>query len=307
MKIFLSSTYLDLIAHREAAARAVERLGQQNIRMEVFGARPIEPTTVCLDEMLESDALVGIYAHRYGFVPGGQSKSITEQEFDFAVTNQKPTFCFVVDDEYPWPPKYVDTEPGRTCIRAFLTRLRQQVVTDSFTTPEDLAFKVSASLGRFLLYRKIKGGLEKIPVHDSASTELGRTQVARRAARSESLFRGARLLLVNDVPTQMSHLIGILRNLGTDVGIETSSERALRALSCDTYHVVISDMERDGMPDEGIRFLRRMRQSGHLVPVIFTIGHFDPALGTPAFAFGVTDRADECLNLILDALERVRG
>jgi CheY-like chemotaxis protein len=307
MKIFLSSTYQDLIGHREAAARAIERLGQQGIRMEVFGARPLEATSACLEEILDSDALVGIYAHRYGHVPIGQSKSITEQEFDFALEKQKPTFCFVVDEEYPWSPKHVEAEPGRTQLREFFQRLREKVVIDSFTTPEDLAFKVASSLGRFLLYRKVKDDLEKIPARESVSTELGRSQVARRAARSENVIRGACLLLVNDFPNQMSHVMEILRMLGTDVRVETSSEGALRALSSNTYHVVISDMERNAVQDEGIRFLRQIREKGILIPVIFTVGRFNPALGTPAFAFGITNRVDECLNLVFDALERARG
>jgi CheY-like chemotaxis protein len=307
MKIFLSSTYQDLINHREAAARAVERLGQQGVRMEVFGARPLEPTSACLAEILDSDALVGIYAHRYGYVSVGQSKSITEQEFDFALEKQKAIFCFVVDEEYPWLPKHVEAEPARTRLREFLQRIREKVVIDTFTTPEDLAFKVASSLGRYLLYRKVKDNLEKIPAHESVSTELGRSQVARRAARSESVIRGARLLLVNDIPDQMSHVMEILRTLGIDVGVQTSSKSALQALSTDTYHVVISDMERDSVQDEGIRFLRQMREKGIRIPVIFTVGRFKPALGTPAFAFGITNRVDECLNLVFDALERARG
>jgi hypothetical protein len=128
MKIFLSSTYQDLVAHREAAARAIERLGQHSVRMEVFGARPLEATSACLEEISDSDALIGLYAHRYGYVPNGQPKSITEQEFDFAREKEKPTFCFVVDDEYPWPPKHVETEPGRTCLREFRQRLRYRYI-----------------------------------------------------------------------------------------------------------------------------------------------------------------------------------
>ena len=217
------------------------------------------------------------------------------------------TFCFIVDEEYPWSPKHVDAEPGRTRLREFLKRLREKVVTDTFTTPEDLAFKVASSLGRFLLYRKVKDDLEKIPARESVSTELGRSQVARRAARNENVIRGARLLLVNDLPNQMSHVIEILRDLGIDVRVETSSEAALGALSSDTFHVVISDMERDAVQDEGIRFLTRMRKKGIITPVIFTVGRFNSALGTPAFAFGITNRIDEGLNFVFDALERARG
>lgn len=44
MKIFISSTYKDLVDHRARTAEAIERLGQQGVRMEVFGARPNEAT-----------------------------------------------------------------------------------------------------------------------------------------------------------------------------------------------------------------------------------------------------------------------
>ena len=43
MKVFLSSTYIDLIEHRKAAKEALERLGQQVGGMEIFGARDEEP------------------------------------------------------------------------------------------------------------------------------------------------------------------------------------------------------------------------------------------------------------------------
>ena len=113
--------------------------------------------------------------------------------------------------------------------------------------------------------------------------------------------------MVNDIPAEMAHVIEILRDLGLDVQVETSSRRALRALSSDTYHVVISDMERDGVENEGISFLKQMRERSILIPLIFTVGRFNPALGTPPFAFGITNRVDECLNLVFDVLERTRG
>lgn len=307
MKIFLSSTYKDLIGHREVAARAIERLGQQGIRMEVFGARPVEATNACLEEIADCDALIGIYAHRYGYVPCGQLKSITEQEYDFAMENNKPTFCFIVDEDYPWPPKFIEAEPGRQQLQAFLKRIQATVVTEIFTNPDDLAFKVAASLGRFLLYRKVKDELEKIPARDSVSTDLGRSQVARRAARSKPVIQGASLLLVNDVPEQMSHVIEIMRNLEINVHVETSSEEALRALSDHTYNVVVSDMERYGIEDDGVNLLNQMRKQGFHQPIIFTVGKFNPSLGTPPFAFGITNRVDECINLVFDALERTRG
>jgi Response regulator containing CheY-like receiver, AAA-type ATPase, and DNA-binding domains len=307
MKIFLSSTYQDLISHREAAARAIERLGQQVIRMEAFGARPTESTVASLDEVAQADALLGIYAHRYGYVPQGQSKSITELESDHALGLGKKAFNFLVDEDYPWPPKQIEMDPGRSHLQAFLQRLRETTVVDFFATPEDLALKVTASLGRFLLYSKVKEDLESIPAREAVSSEVGRSQVARRASRLEEIIPGARVLLVNDVPGEMKQVINILKSLKLDVVVETSSESGLRAMSEQRPDVVISDMQRGAVEDEGIRFLEAMRQQGVSVPLIFTVGRYNPARGTPPFAFGITNRVDELLNLVFDVLERKRG
>jgi hypothetical protein len=93
MKVFLSSTYQDLVEYRAKAAQAIERLGQQGIRMEVFGARAEEASDACVGEIEASDAFVGIYAHRYGYVPSNSTISITEREFNFAQEKKKPAFC----------------------------------------------------------------------------------------------------------------------------------------------------------------------------------------------------------------------
>jgi hypothetical protein len=72
MKVFISSTYKDLIEYRAAAIRAVEGTNYQASKMEVFGARSDEPLNACLKEVEESDFFLGIYTHRYGYVPVGR-------------------------------------------------------------------------------------------------------------------------------------------------------------------------------------------------------------------------------------------
>ena len=93
MKAFISSTFMDLKQHRAAVADAIERLGIELSRMETFGARPDEPFNACLYEIDRAHFFVGIYAHRYGFVPVSASISITESEFDYATKLHRPTFC----------------------------------------------------------------------------------------------------------------------------------------------------------------------------------------------------------------------
>ena len=307
MKVFLSSTYEDLREHRAKAAQAIERLGQHSIRMEVFGARPNDTTGVCRDEIDSSDAFLGIYAHRYGYVPPDSSISITEQEFDFAQERRKPTLCFMVDEEFPWSPKLIEPEPGQSKLKLFKQRVSTTFVRDTFTTPDDLAYKIASSLGRLLITKKVKEELDSISAADWMSTQHGRDQVSRRAARLQSLVRGSRVLVVNDIPAEMQHVISILRELAVDVEVVTTTDEALSRLHQYAYDVVVSDMQRGTAVDEGLKFFAKMRENLIHRPLIFTVGRYQPERGTPPYAFGITNRVDELINLLFDAIERVRG
>ncbi len=58
MKIFISSSFVDLEKHRLAVRDVILRLGHQPVGMEYFGARPADPQTAALDEIKQCDALV---------------------------------------------------------------------------------------------------------------------------------------------------------------------------------------------------------------------------------------------------------
>jgi CheY-like chemotaxis protein len=144
---------------------------------------------------------------------------------------------------------------------------------------------------------------EAVPVGGSQE----RTQVARRAERLAPLLNGARALLVNDFPDEMEHVVSILEGLGVSVTTVTSTDEALGALERRDFDVVISDMKRGDNEAEGVRFLELSIDRGLGRPTILTVGRYEPERGTPAFAFGITNRVDELLNLLFDALERSRG
>ena len=150
MKTFLSSTYVDLIEYRRAAKDALERLGAQVGRMEVFGARPEEPLEACLAEIEACDLFIGIYAYRYGHIPVDSEISITEAELRHAEEHSKPIFCFLVDEGYPWLPKMIEGEPGKTKLTELKNTISSTIVKDTFTTPDNLASKVGTSVGRYL-------------------------------------------------------------------------------------------------------------------------------------------------------------
>jgi len=151
MKVFISSTYKDLIDYRAAAIEAVEGTSYQAVKMEVFGARSDEPLKACLQEIEQSDLFVGIYAHRYGYVPDDSDISITEMEYLHAKKLSKPIYCFVIDDEnQPWLPKWIDDEPGKSKLKDFKSRVQTDHIVSFFTTPDDLGMKVANALSHYV-------------------------------------------------------------------------------------------------------------------------------------------------------------
>jgi CheY-like chemotaxis protein len=153
----------------------------------------------------------------------------------------------------------------------------------------------------------IKEELAKAARKNPEVKETALDQVTRRAQRITSIIQGARLLLVNDIPEEMINVRRILQSLGVIVDVARTTKSALNMLANTEYDVIVSDMSRDGVPDEGLRFLHESIKRGLYRPTIFTVANFDPSRGVPASAFGITNRVDEMLNLIFDVLERTKG
>ncbi len=157
MKVFISSTYVDLIEYREAAIKVVNRYEGTPLAMELFMSRPEEPVTVCNKEIEKCDIFIGIYAHRFGTVPKGQDKSITQMEYELAKKLGKDCLCFIVDKKFPWVPDLVEHEKKEE-LKAFLDKVKEKHALTFFTTPDDFAIKLSTSLGKLLSSKK-----EKVP------------------------------------------------------------------------------------------------------------------------------------------------
>jgi len=150
MKVFISSTFIDLQDYRRAAIDAVNRQQGQPLAMEFFGAQPQEPAAVCEEEVRARDVLVGIYALRYGFVPKGQPKSITQME---SRELGRPCLCFILKKGFAWNPDLVEFAQ-KAALEKFLEKFQTENIPDYFTTPEDFGNRLTAALGKFLLTRQ---------------------------------------------------------------------------------------------------------------------------------------------------------
>ncbi len=174
-RIFLSSTAIDMEEHRKKVSDAILRMGDLPVQMESFGASPNEPVDVCQNKVRESDLLIVMVAHRYGWVPGSDEggdghKSITWIEVETALEAGIPVFAFLVDMSFGWTqPKEQDlltqTEEKKDidkivkhvrALKDFREFLKNKagLIRETFTTPDDLGLKVATSLSNWVRQAK---------------------------------------------------------------------------------------------------------------------------------------------------------
>jgi hypothetical protein len=131
--------------------------------MEEFGARDGPAVPVSLREIDGCRLFVGVYARRYGYVPPGSEKSVTELEYDEAERTGLPRLVFVVAPEYGGYPLIEanrdDTDGSQAIrLRRFLDRVAVDRVWDTFTTPEHLANRVAFAVSKWEGWRPAQLG-----------------------------------------------------------------------------------------------------------------------------------------------------
>jgi CheY-like chemotaxis protein len=141
---------------------------------------------------------------------------------------------------------------------------------------------------------------------DPATSTISRSSALRRAALARSALRSARILWVDDHPESVSAERRTLELLDASITQAASTDDALTLLARGHYDLILSDIERSGKTNEGVRALPWFRRLASNTPVVFYVGAVDPALGVPAGSAGITSEPEELLHLILDVLERRR-
>ncbi len=123
MRIFVSSSFEDLREHRTAVIRVLRQLGHEVLGMEDMTAGSAAPLAKVLDMVDRSEAYVGVFACRYGYVPPSSplaayvpavqgavagETSITHYEYLRALQRKLPIIAFLLDEHCPWPPQFID-------------------------------------------------------------------------------------------------------------------------------------------------------------------------------------------------------
>ena len=150
-KIFVSSTYKDLVEHRRAVLEQVVRRDLLFRGMEHFGADPENqaPAEKIVQQVREADVYVGIFGVRYGFVDAQTGVSMTELEFNEAETLAKPKLLYVLHEDADVKRSYLEAEPEKQAkLQALLRRIKSKYMVYQFSTVADLAKQVYEDLGK---------------------------------------------------------------------------------------------------------------------------------------------------------------
>lgn len=97
-RVFVSSTYTDMLPYRDAIQSALNKADCVPYGMERFGAEAIPPLDVCFRELEASQIYICAIGMRYGTVDKQTGKSYTQLEFEKARELGKPTLVFLVDE-----------------------------------------------------------------------------------------------------------------------------------------------------------------------------------------------------------------
>ena len=149
VKVFVSSTYQDLVPYRQKVNESIQRLQQIMVGMELFGSAAETPLEACIRRVKEASLFVLILGFRYGSIAQGTDKSITQIEYETAISFGIPTLVYIMDDDQPVSLKYVDLEHTKQ-LNEFKELLKSRHVVSRFTTPEDLGAKVLSDVQREL-------------------------------------------------------------------------------------------------------------------------------------------------------------
>ena len=149
MKIFVSSTYLDLKEYRDKARKAIEESENEFVGMETFQSHTHEPSEFCPERVEECNVLVLLVAYRYGTTPEGEKNSITHLEYEHARKKKIPVRIYLTKDNYPWQPNFIDENRGS--INEFRSLLLDKHTCSFFTTPDSLYEKLESDIGKFPL------------------------------------------------------------------------------------------------------------------------------------------------------------
>ncbi len=147
-KIFISSTFNDLIQARQKVDNVITGLEYASGGMEKFGSSPDTPLEKCLEEVAKCDLLILIVALRYGSIEVKTQKSYTQLEYEKAIELKIPVLVYLSDSKYPASEETIDFGEKREKLNEFKRLLRNTHTIFYFKSEDELAKQVAIDIPR---------------------------------------------------------------------------------------------------------------------------------------------------------------
>jgi hypothetical protein len=303
LKIFISSTFVDLEDTRNKILKFLGVLNSDLISMEVFGSDEQGSVEVCLKNIEDSNFFIGIYAERYGYIEPESGLSLTELEYHRAYEKLqrgelKGLLLYVLHPESNWPLHYVDREPEPfQKLKTFKDLISSRHTLTFFKEKTELPFDILRDT-----IRKLEIGVEEtyrprqakyIPEQDKLERPLGMGFFSTELA---SLFHG-RSTEIRELNTQIiqyrfSLLIGVsgigktsLLNAGIipglkKIGWKTCVTRPLNDPLENLRRSIWTQMIDEVLPGEfGLEdVIRTVLDVNHGTKILIVIDQFDDIL-----------------------------
>lgn len=176
-QVFVSSTYVDLVAERQEVMQALLEMDCLPAGMEMFPAADEDQWSLIREVIDECDYYVVIVGGRYGSV-SAEGISYTEMEYDYAVAVGVPVLGFVHSRPDDIPVGKSELDPAaRDSLEAFRVKVMSRMVK-KYASPAELGSVVSRGLSRAIKRNPRPGWVRG----DQAMTPEVRTQIAELQA-----------------------------------------------------------------------------------------------------------------------------
>jgi len=144
--VMISSTVKDLPEYRTMVMDACLRADTFPKMVEDLPALDSDAIEVSLAMVDESNIYIGIFAHKYGYIPDGHDISITEMEYNRAMERKIPLLIFIISDEVPVRPKDFDKGRAAEQLESLKEKLKKNKFVSFFESPNNLRGLVIDSL-----------------------------------------------------------------------------------------------------------------------------------------------------------------
>ena len=161
--VFVSSTFTDLQVYRRKIQDAMTQLETVVRGMEQFGSRLGTPVEECIKAVQSCQLYVGVFGMRYGSIPDGHDKSMTNIEYDEAQRLGLPSLIYLLNENHSIPAKDVEVGEGAEKLLDLKDLLKKRHTVSFFTMPEDLQARIMHDVPAQLdgMGVKVSGGLVK--------------------------------------------------------------------------------------------------------------------------------------------------